>query len=532
MTTLKHILGTLSVLLCLVACTPTAPTSTTVAVPTMPYVLIAQVDTEPQQQPTRDLQPIPTITALPATQTVQPTPTQFQCGVEVLGEHIQHRVSATLNYASKTGRVAQEIRYVNQDDVALTELVLDVQANAWAGGFELDELRLGGLLQAPLIDRNRVTVPLATPLNPGCEALLQLTFSVTPPPVGLGANTFKGFYGYSPRQWNLSLWLPTVAPRRANQWISHEPTAIGEQVVLEQADWNVTLILEDAPLSTRIVAPGSVTQLDEQTWQYVFNSARDFSVTLSESYVLHQATSASGVSIEVYSFPDAVRYVGNETVDGGQHALDAALRSFEQYESLFGPYPYERLLVVMGDFADGMEFSGLVFVGTNWFYNFQGGVQNYLTLITVHEVAHQWWYARVGNDAAYAPWLDESLATYSEYIYFEEFYPSLKDWWWSFRVGFYAPQGQVDSSVYQFGSAREYINAVYLRGVLMLDRLRADLGTQAFFDLLANYAQAGDGEIATAAVFWSLLTPTQLEATAQTRREFLAQPDVFEVSQP
>lgn len=528
MMTRKQTLQLVPLFFLLVACNLASPPPTTHdAVPTMPYVLIAQVD-GPQQQPTRNLQPIPTSTDLPATQTPLPTPAQFRCSVEPNGEHIQHRVSATLNYASKVGRVAQEIRYINQEGVALGELILDVQANAWPDGFALEELRLNGVLVSPLIDRNRVTVPLQTPLNPACEALLQLTFTITPPPIGLGANSFKGYYGYSPRQWNLSLWLPTIAARFNNEWRVHQPLAIGEQVVLEQADWDVTLRVEEAAASLQIAAPGSVEQLDETTWRYVFNSARDFSISLSESFRVHEATSASGVQIQVYTFGDAVRSVGNSTLDGGQHALEASLRSFEQYEALFGPYPYERLLIVMGDFSDGMEFSGLAFVSTNWFYGFQGGVQNYLTLITIHEVSHQWWYARVGNDSAYAPWLDEALATYSEYIYFEEYYPALKEWWWSFRVGFYGPQGQVDGNVYQFATARDYINAVYLRGVLMLDSLRQDLGTQAFFDLLAGYAQAGDGEIATPELFWSLLTPTQLDATSQTRREFLAQPDVVE----
>src|SRR5690606_6507172 len=104
---------------------------------------------------------------------------------------------------------------------------------------------------------------------------------------------------------------------------------------------------------------------------------------------------------------------------------------------LFGVYPHERMLVVQGDFPDGMEFSGLVFVSTDWFKSFKGETGSYLTLITIHEVAHQWWYMRVGNDPALSPWLDEALATYSEYLFMEEYYPSLKEWWWQFRVDAY-----------------------------------------------------------------------------------------------
>jgi aminopeptidase N len=166
----------------------------------------------------------------------------------------------------------------------------------------------------------------------------------------------------------------------------------------------------------------------------------------------------------------------------------------------------------------------LVFVSTNWFTSYTGDPASFLTLITIHEMAHQWWYARVGNDPATNPWLDEAMATYSEYIFFEQFYPSLKDWWWDFRVNSHSPTGYVDSTIYQFTTIREYINAVYLRGVRMLHAIRTDIGTEPFFELLRKYAEAGDGRIADPDLFWSMMTPEQLEATKNTRAAFLRQP--------
>jgi aminopeptidase N len=34
--------------------------------------------------------------------------------------------------------------------------------------------------------------------------------------------------------------------------------------------------------------------------------------------------------------------------------------------------------------------------------------------VTVHELAHQWFYAMVGNSQARDPWLDEAFATFAE----------------------------------------------------------------------------------------------------------------------
>ncbi|MFN8451585.1 MAG: M1 family aminopeptidase [Anaerolineae bacterium] len=182
-------------------------------------------------------------------------------------------------------------------------------------------------------------------------------------------------------------------------------------------------------------------------------------------------------------------------------------------------------MIVQGDFPDGMEFGidrqrGVV--RTN-----PGSAQSYLTvIITVHETSHQWWYARVGSDQALYPWLDEALACYSEFIFYEEHYPDLKEWWWNFRVGTYVKPDysgrRVDSTVYQFGTGREYINAVYLRGAEMMDALRADLGTDAFFDWLRRYADAGRSRVITPGEFWSLLSPQQLEQTRATRAEYMS----------
>jgi hypothetical protein len=81
---------------------------------------------------------------------------------------------------------------------------------------------------------------------------------------------------------------------------------------------------------------------------------------------------------------------------------------------------------------------------------------------------------------------------------------------------------KVDSTVYDFNTVREYINAVYLRGAHLLDDLRKDLGTDAFFDWLRRYAEAGKNQVVTPELLWSLLTPEQMAATQATRAKYLA----------
>jgi len=504
------------------------PTPTSLAI--APNVRIAQVETQTTPIPTQDREArvIPTMTA---TQTPQPIPTETDCPVNEEKLLPNHQIVAEIDYQSKTVFVLHSVQITNQTDTAWDTIAFNVEPNSYGGAFEFTSVNADDQVYLHSLDGNRLDIILDAPLEPNCETTLIMQYIVRPPQISAGITAFKGFFGYSIRQMNLSHWLPAVAPFRNGEWIVNPHQPIGEQIIREQANWDVILTVNNANGDLKIAASGQVTQLSPNSWQYIFERARDFPVSLSESFNMISTRSTSGVTIEVYTFADASVQTDNGVLDGAQHVLRESTLAFQQFESLFGPYPYDRFMVVQGDFPDGMEFSGLVYVSTSWFYGFDGAVTNYLTIISVHEVAHQWWYAKVGNDAANAPWLDEALATYSEYIYYEEFYPDLKNWWWSFRVAPFYPQGNVDSAVYEFTTIRDYINAVYLRGVQMLHNLREDIGTEAFFMLLRDYATTARDDIGTPELFWSLLDSEQFANTSETRNEFLGNPDIFPPAQ-
>ena len=324
-------------------------------------------------------------------------------------------------------------------------------------------------------------------------------------------------------------WLPVIAHRANEEWITHPVNLIGEQTVADVADWDVSIQLVNAPDTTQIAAPGSPSLVSASSQRFVLASAREFALSISHQFEVRTATASNGVVLEAYTLGDTQIQTDRGAVDGADHALDVATRSVALFSELFSPYQGERLLVVQGDFPDGMEFSGLIFVGNSWFTNWTGNAQSYLTIITAHEVAHQWWYARIGNDQALTPWLDEALATYSEYVFYEDYDPALRDWWWQFRVYSYVPDGfadieSVDSDVYRFDNVRAYINAVYLRGAQMLQQMREELGTDTFFDWLSAYANTGADRVVTSDTLWMLLTPQQREQTQATRTRFFGSP--------
>lgn len=440
----------------------------------------------------------------------------------------RHTVHAELDYANRQVVVRQTVDYINRANDGLSQIIFNIKANAWPGILSLDDVRVDGEKPASTsLAGQRLIVNLASILEPGCTINVELRFGLLVPGIDpVSPVAYRGYLGHSPRQLNLGHWLAVVAPRMADEWVSREETPIGEQDVLDEADWDVTLTVKNAPERLRVAAPGEVRENGPARWRFILNRARDFSLSMSSAFHMTSGRSKNGVKVELYTFEDARIQTESGVVDGAAFALDSALKAVEMFGDLYGTYPYQRLVIVQGDFPDGMEFSGIVFVGGEYFRAFNGPT-SYLMIITVHEISHQWWYSKVGNDQAMSPWLDEALATYSEYVFIEEYYPALKDWWWDFRVNRLAPEGFVDSTVYEFSSRRAYINAVYLRGTQMLHDLRADLGTETFFNWLRRYGEVGAGQLMVPEQFWALLTPEQLEATQATRERYLRQPEIM-----
>jgi len=439
----------------------------------------------------------------------------------------RHDVRATVDYELRQVSVRQHITYHNPADEPLSMLTLNVEPNRWLEVFTLTSLALG-TSPSPAdfaLTGRRLDVSLAKPLAPGCPVQLTLAFELAIPPIIGGRESFRGYFGQSPRQMNLGHWLPTVVPYQAGEWLHRPSILIGEQLVLDPADWYVTITIENAPDGVMVAAPGQVDTPGPNQWAFVHTGGREFAASISHVFQVTRRTTDQGATVEVYTFPDATVPDGNGGwIDGAAFAADVSAQSLSLFAERYGPYLHDRLVVVQGDFPDGMEFSGFAFVSTDWFTRYEGDPASYLMLITVHEVAHQWWYDRVGSDQALDPWLDEALSTYSEFVYIEAAYPSLVDWWWWFRVNRLNPAGNVDSAVYDFNQIRPYINAVYLRGVLMLHEIRLTLDDDPFFTWLTTYAASNTGEIAQADDLWALLTPEQHALTAFTRTNFLRTP--------
>jgi aminopeptidase N len=278
-------------------------------------------------------------------------------------------------------------------------------------------------------------------------------------------------------------------------WVAHRAGPFGEHLVYEMADFDVKIQLSDSNPDL-VIAASAPAEIANDVYRYQFKGARNFSWSVSDQYIL-STTTVDSVVVLSYYFP--VNTVAGEAV------LQTTAEALELYNDLFGPYSRKTLTVVEADFLDGMEYDGLYFLSKGFYNLYSGGPADYLTAIAAHETSHQWWYSAIGNDQALEPWLDEALSTYSERLFYENLHPQGLDWWWTYRIYYYEPQGWVDGSVYNPEGYRAYRDAVYLNGALFLEDLRDLIGDEPFFEFLYAYSQGYYRRIASGDDFFAML---------------------------
>ncbi|NJL93674.1 MAG: M1 family metallopeptidase, partial [Anaerolineae bacterium] len=437
----------------------------------------------------------------------------------------RYTVDAVLDWTAYQVRATQQIAYTNMTSAPQSELVFQVEPNRQGELLRVERVSFGdgrSQEQAPQSQSNRLTVGLPGGVGANCTIELTLEFTLNIPPILNGyAEGRIGYFGFvNNRQINLGHWLPVVALYQQG-WYTPRNTFVGEQTMTDAAHFLVTLKLENAPPTAIVAGPGVMKLVGSQQWSFELEDARDLTLSIGNGFQRRSLLAENGTVIDLFYFPEH-EPVGYAAAD---QALQAAAESLLLYNDLFRvPYPHPRLVVVQGEFPDGMEFSGIVFVSKDWFTSWRGQINSWLTIITVHEVAHQWWYMLVGNDPTAYPYLDEAFATYSEYLYFEALHDEHADWWWDFRIRAYNPQGLVDSDVYRYNEGRPYINAVYLRGAEMLHTVRATLGDEGFFDWLFTYAETNQGRVASPAELWGALPPEGYATLEGVRQQFLSGP--------
>ncbi len=424
----------------------------------------------------------------PPTPTVMPMPAY---------EGTSYEMDVFLDYAAHTLDVRQRIDYTNVTSDTLPDLMLNVHPNHSKNTFELNDLKvdLDGELVEPEVFPLDVTlrVQLPRPLDPDEHVAVLLDYTLNLPKIQSDEEFSKGGFGYSNRSVSLGNWYPVMAPYRDEKgWYGLKYFPVGDPYVTEVADYSVTITTTEGV----VVAGTGLETRTGRRWQYEVEQARSFAFAASDKYEVSTAQ-VGDVTVHSYYFPN--------NAEAGQVALETVTQAMELFTELYGPYPFSDYRLAETEFAGGMEFSGLTFLGSTFYDQYDGTTRTPLLPLTAHEVAHQWFYGLVGNDQLTEPWLDEAPSEYSAFLYYERYLPNDTDWWWFYAVDQWAPAGKIDNLIYIFRDNREYFDAVYRRGAQFMRDLRQAMGDPAFFAFLEEYQRRYAYQLIASREFFTLV---------------------------
>lgn len=405
-------------------------------------------------------------------------------------------LNTVIDYDRHFVTVEETIIYPNHTGQPLDKLTLAIAANLWPNCFDLTQLAVDGVPVTNFsLNAHQLDITLPTPLTPDSVSTLTLSYSLSLPYMDQANSLRARIFGYSDIQMNLVNWYPFVVPFKNGEWLIREPWSHGEYLIYPIADFDVDLKFTNTE-NLPVVAASGFAESNGESTHYTLTEGRTFAISASRNF---QVSSLRVGDTTVYSYYFPI------FKSAGEAAMIASAQALQVFSEKFGPYPHKTLSVVIADFKDSMEFSALFFHSSSFYNLYDGTPFNYLTFVAVHETGHQWWFDQIASDQALEPWLDESLTTYSESLYYEALYPDKLSWWWSYRIDFFEPHGYIDIPVYDGQNDENYKHIVYFNGAHFLHDLRNRIGDEAFFAFIQDYVvQERDG-ISTREDFFRIL---------------------------
>lgn len=334
-------------------------------------------------------------------------------------------------------------------------------------------------------DKSILFVDLKSPLAPGKSTQIQFDYKADIP-----ENAFRYLYTTVNDGKNLLFELgnfyPILSIYENGDWQNDSFFYEGECFCSKCADYSVTLSL---PEEYTLVSSGTEKQGKAEngmcTWTIEAENVRDVGITASDNIAFSEDT-FEDIQIRCYYFDNEA------SKKQGELMLDTAVNSVKFLTQHIGGYPYPTLDAVMtNDLIGAIEFPSYVRVG-DYSEQMDGDNSEYITNLIVentsHEVAHQWFYAVVGNNGYQDPWLDESLASFCALAYQSE-KMSQKD------VEELVSQGKLylqdTDGIYLNESydklGQNYIAAVYEKGKYFLFDLMHAMGEEEFYKMLQEY---------------------------------------------
>ncbi|MDD7969115.1 M1 family aminopeptidase [Actinomycetospora lemnae] len=325
-----------------------------------------------------------------------------------------------------------------------------------------------------------VELPLPSCVDAGTTIRAELGFTLR---LGVDADERLGTSPSTGTAWFGSA-FPMLAWVRGRGWVRDDAVRIpGETAVSEEFRLDALRVTapEGAAVSGVGRAEGTTPGPRPGTTTHTFRAdgVRDVSVAVGAYRVLEREV-AGGTRLHLFTPVTGTR------VDPERWAaeIDGALG---RLEDMLGPMPQPDLWVAIAPSqSSGIEYPGALQFGDT--------APRQLPELVAHELAHQWFYALVGNDQGRDPWLDEAFTTYAQarVTATEDDDYALEDVPERLRGDLGLPM-----SAWAERGFGPYNTGVYVQGAAVLLAARERAGAEAFDDALRAYVADNAHRVAT-----------------------------------
>ena len=424
---------------------------------------------------------------------------EFAGDIDAFANRNRYYIEASLEFESGVAVIqgAERVRYTNHSTDTLDEIVFRLYPNlpALGGRMKIYHTELNGApVQPALAEReSALIVPLDPPLEPGEATEITLTFSTA---AERGVYASYGEYGFHKDVFSGPEWYPALSVYEEGRgWWMTRPTPHGDATYLETGLYDIYLTTPQdfiVVMSGEEFDPIPVSE-DKVVHHVVSGPMRDSLLVASPLYGKITATTADDVAVNVYFWP------GGEAV--AEEALQIGLASITTFSDSFGPYPFTEFDIVETFNWTGIEYPGMAMISDRFWERSNPDLEN----VIVHETGHQWFYSLVGNNQVEHPWVDESITSYTEYVYWRAIYDEerYKDVVrgdrdaYNFYQGSGAPDMVLNLPVSAYVPGNNYGMIIYVKGPLFFLELENLLGRDVFLEAIRLYFKRHRYEIAT-----------------------------------
>ncbi len=292
------------------------------------------------------------------------------------------------NLPDPDGRVVPRIFELGPDEVGYHN-VQSLTMNGQAVPFEVFDTIL------------RADLPMS--IAPGATVTFEMVFDSQVPlqTRRSGRDSREGI------DFSMSQWYPKMAHFDSRGW--HADPYIGREFIAPFGSWDVKITL---PSEYIVGSTGILQNADaighgysdtdvphaagsRLTWHFTANDVHDFAWAADPDY-LHDRVEVDGVTYHLLYQPDVA--------EGWEFMKRFVPQVIGELSAGIGPYVYPQFTVAQaGD--GGMEYPMINFITG-------GRTANSLIGVTVHEAAHEWFYAMMANNESDYPWIDEGFTSY------------------------------------------------------------------------------------------------------------------------